>query len=301
MTRAAPGRPFCAEAARERDEPLDATASWVDTWLLVEHVGYWPYEPLEASAFAGPVREHLRTQLASRRPARLLLVKRPGRRPAGSFEVIYGRSDETGGRFRRLTLDSYDELLRLDLAGRRGELLRHPLLLACTHGIRDRCCARYGQALARELGRQADPEWVRQASHVGGDRFAGNLVVLPEGLYFGRVAREDVAPVLAAYRTRRLELARYRGRSAHSFPVQAAEGHVRRATGLAGLDDLRLVAARREGRGRFRVELEALPAGTVHEVEVELQLGAPVLLTCRADEARPPRRYVVRSHRERAR
>ena len=301
MTRAAAGRPFCAETALERGESLDATASRVDTWLLVEHAGYWPYEPLDASAFAGPVRERLAAQLAAHRPARLLLVKRPGRRPAGSFEVIYGRSDESGGRFRRLQLESYEDLLGLDLAGQRGERVRHPLLLACTHGIRDRCCARYGQALARELARQADPEWVRQASHVGGDRFAGNLVVLPEGLYFGRVGREDVAPLLAAYQAGQIELARYRGRAAYPFPVQAAEGHVRRATGLTGLDDLRLVGAHREGRGRFRVALEARPAGTLHELEVELRLGEPALLTCRSEEARPPRRYAVRSHRERAR
>ena len=26
-----------------------------------------------------------------------------------------------------------------------------------------------------------------QSSHIGGDRFAGNVVFLPEGLYYGRV------------------------------------------------------------------------------------------------------------------
>ena len=62
-----------------------------------------------------------------------------------------------------------------------GEPLGHPLLLVCTHGIRDRCCARYGQELCRNLHGLAPDGWVWQASHVGGDRFAGNLVVLPEG------------------------------------------------------------------------------------------------------------------------
>ena len=33
--------------------------------------------------------------------------------------------------------------------------------------------------------------------HVGGDRFAGNLVCLPEGLYFGRVGPEEtLGPLL---------------------------------------------------------------------------------------------------------
>jgi hypothetical protein len=292
-------RPFCAETARERGEPLDATASRIDTWLLVEHAGDWPYEPLDGAAFAGPVREHLAAQLAAHRPARLLLVKQPGRRPQAPLEVVYGRTDEEGGHFRRLELASYDELLGLDLGKRAGERLRQPLLLACTHGIRDRCCARYGQALVRELLRHADPAWIRQASHVGGDRFAANLVVLPEGLYFGRVGREGVAPLLSAYRTGRIELASYRGRSCHPFAVQAAEGHVRRTTGLAGIDDVRLLSVGREARDRFRVELEAIPAGTLHELEVGVELSEPALLTCKSQEPKPARRFVVRSHRER--
>ncbi|MEX0674031.1 MAG: sucrase ferredoxin [Gaiellaceae bacterium] len=300
MTRPAAVRPFCAETARERGEPLDATASRIDTWLLVEHAGYWPYEPLDAAVFAGPVREHLAAQLAAHLPARLLLVKRPGRRPRGPLEVVYGRTDEQGGRFRRLELESYDGLLGLDLGKRAGERLRQPLLLVCTHGIRDRCCARYGQALVRELVRHADPAWIRQASHVGGDRFAANLVVLPEGLYFGRVEREQVAPLLSAYRGGRIELASYRGRSCHPFAVQAAEGHVRRMTGLDGIDDIRVVAVRREARDRFRVELEAVPAGMLHELEVGVELSEPVLLTCKSQELKPARRFVVRSHRERS-
>jgi hypothetical protein len=299
VTRPAAVPPFCSETARKRGELLDATASRIDTWLLVEHAGYWPYEPLEAAAFAGPVREHLAAQLAAHRPARLLLVKRPGRRPQGPLEVVYGRTDEQGGRFRRLELGSYDELLGLDLGKRAGERLRQPLLLACTHGIRDRCCARYGQALVRELLRHADPDWIRQASHVGGDRFAANLVVLPEGLYFGRVGRDDVVPLLAAYRAGRIELTSYRGRSCYPFAVQAAEGHVRRATGLAGIDDVRVVAVRRKARDNFEVELRAIRSGTLHELEVAVELSEPVLLTCKAQEPKPARRYVVRSHRER--
>jgi hypothetical protein len=272
----------------------------VDSWLLVEYGGYWPYEPLDAAPFAGATREHLARQLAAHRPARLLLVKRPGgRRPDGPIEVVHGRTTERGGRFRRLELDSYQELAELDLSEQGGEPVRHPLLLVCTHGIRDRCCARYGHSLHRELLRQADPEWVRQVSHVGGDRFAGNLVVLPEGLYFGRVAREDVEPLLSAYAAGRIELATYRGRSSYPFPVQAAEAHVRRDEELTGIHDLRLVSARRDARDRFTVQLEAVPTATLHELEVGVELGEPVLLTCKSDEPRPPRHFIVRSHRRR--
>jgi hypothetical protein len=298
VTTAAP-RPFCADLAREAKDPLAATASRIDHWLLVEYAGYWPYEPLDAAIFAGPLREHLAAQLKALPRSRLLLVKRAGRRRHGPLQVVQGSTTEAGGHLHRLEVDSHDDLLDLDLTRPQGEPVDHPLLLVCTHGIRDRCCARYGQALLRELLREADPNLVWQATHVGGDRFAGNLVILPEGLYYGRVGGDDIGPILTSHRAGHIELSRYRGRSCYSFAVQAAEGHVRRVTGLAGIGDLRLLSARRDAAERFTVELLAEPAATVHEVEVRVEHAEPLLLTCKAREPGRPRHYVVRAHRER--
>lgn len=295
MTNPAAPRPFCAEVARAGGEPLSATASRVEQWLLVEYTGYWPYEPLDAPVFAGELREHLAAQLAALRPARLVLVKRRDRGD-GVVRVLHGRTPERGGAFHRIELDRHRDLLDLDLTGRGrapGEPVSHPLLLVCTHGIRDRCCARYGQALYRELARHTDQDWLWQASHVGGDRFAGNLVVLPEGLYFGRVGPEDAAPLFNAYRDGRIDLDRYRGRSCYPFPVQAAEHHVRRTARLTGIDDLRLVEVRREG-STFEVVLREEATGARHEVVVVAEHGEPTFLTCKAREPRRPLRFVVR-------
>jgi hypothetical protein len=142
---------------------------------------------------------------------------------------------------------------------------------------------------------------VWEASHVGGDRFAGNLVVLPEGIYFGRVGPGDVPRLLAAYAAGDIDLPFYRGRACYPFAVQAAEGHVRRSTGLAGIEELRLVEARPLGRRTFTVDLLAEQAGVVHRVEVEAVRGEPTQLTCQATEPQRPVRYVVRSHGERNR
>jgi hypothetical protein len=294
-------RPFCSEAARGATEPLAATASRVEHWLLVEYAGHWPYEPLDAAAFSGAVREHLTAQLEGLPRSRLLLIKRTGPHAQTRVRVIYGTTTEAGGELRGLEVERHEELLDLDLARSPGRPLDHPLLLVCTHGIRDRCCARYGQSLLREVVRHADRDWVWQSSHVGGDRFAGNLVVLPEGLYFGRVGDDDgdVVRILEEYRAGRIDLSRYRGRSCHAFAVQAAEGHVRRTTGLNAIGDLRLQGARRDTRDRFTIELLAVPAGVVHEVEVALELGEPALLTCKSREPQRPRHHVVRAHRER--
>lgn len=138
---------------------------------------------------------------------------------------------------------------------------------------------------------------MRQASHIGGDRFAGNVVCVPEGLYFGRVGRADVDGLLAAYVEGRIELERYRGRSCYPFAVQAAELEVRRRTGLTGFTDLRLLSRSRAAVGGSLVELLAEVAGDRYEVEVAVELGAEAYLTCHAPAPRRARRFVVRSCR----
>ena len=308
MTAAEPdaSRPFCAEEARARAEPLAATASRIEHWLLVEYAGHWPYEPLDAAVFAGSLRDHLARQLEALPRSRLFLVKPPGGARGEGVAVVVGRASEHGGaRFRRLELAGHPDLLGLDLRAvlegeaPLGEPLDHPLLLVCTHGIRDRCCARYGQALCRAASAHADADWVWQSTHVGGDRFAANLVALPEGLYFGWVDGDAALDVLDAYRAGRIVVDRFRGRASHPFPVQAADVHVRRETGLDGFHDLRLLCVRRPGAGTWTVELLAEVAGVRHEVDVAVELGDPMFPTCKAAERRRPRSFVVRAHRVR--
>jgi hypothetical protein len=174
-----------------------------------------------------------------------------------------------------------------------GRILDHPLLVVCTHGKRDPCCARRGRPLYEGLREQAEDDWVWQSTHVGGDRFAGNLVCFPEGLYFGRVTRLAAAGVLDEYLAGRIDLAHYRGRSCYAFPVQAAEREVRAATGLVGIDDLSLERVERAGDVAWRVRFRA--AGRVHEVAVVAEEGDPTKLTCAAATPRRPRRYVART------
>jgi hypothetical protein len=297
-------RPLCSDSSSAAGEALEATASRIEHWLLVEHAGYWPYDPLDATVFTRPVREHLAAQLGRLPHSRLLLVKRPGRARPDRFRVVYGTTPERGRRFYTLELYDHRALADLDFAGALrgdvgafGEPLDHPLLLVCTHGKRDRCCARYGQPLCQALHDSAYFDWVWQSSHVGGDRFAGNLVCLPEGLYFGRVGRSQADSVLHAYVDGRIALGHYRGRSCYTFAVQAAEVRVRRATGLVGFHDLRLVAARRTANDAWTVRLAAEVAGVVHDVDVVTELGEPAYLTCRTETPRRPPRWVVRSHR----
>jgi hypothetical protein len=295
-------RALCADVSDESAESLAATASRIDHWILVEYRGLWDRDVLGGSLLSPELKAHLRRQLRALRDARLLFVKKPERRSYGRGQLFFGTSKPGAERFFQLEFDRHDDLVDLDFAAALsgeetpGLPVEHPLLVVCTHGKRDRCCAKYGRPLYDALRREAESSWVWQSTHVGGDRFAGNVVILPQGLYFGRVGREDVRPLLEEYAEGNVLLERYRGRSAYSFAVQAAEQAVRVEAGLLGIDDLELLGAEGKDGGwlvRFRD-----PAGAVHEVEVEEERGdQAVYLTCGSVTPQHARRYAAASHR----
>jgi hypothetical protein len=118
---------------------------------------------------------------------------------------------------RRVTHDLGD-LAKLDLAGLAnggpqgfGAALRDRVLLVCTHGKRDACCARYGAPVARELAARGLPVW--ETTHLGGDQFAANMVCLPDGTYHGRLDRDSVDEVASACLRGEVSPAHYRGRA----------------------------------------------------------------------------------------
>lgn len=291
-------RAFCAAESRENDEPLDATASRVDHWLLVEYRSLWSHDAFAGSGLSEQVKAHLREQQAARRRTRLLFIRSRARRGAPGL-VAYAATSRAGEEgLRRVAFEDYRELLELDLAGGAGEPVEHPLLLVCTHGKHDPCCARYGRPLYDALADELEPDWIWQSTHVGGDRFAGNLVCLPHGLYYGRLDRPSAAAVLDELLSARVHLDPYRGRSCYSFAVQAAERAVRLDTGLLGLDDLRLVAAHRREDGAWTVAIAARGRG-IEEVDLREEAGELVHLTCGSETLRRPTRFVVTGRRAR--
>jgi hypothetical protein len=294
-------RPFCSDLSRGGGEPLGATASRIDNWILVEYRGAWRRDILDGSLLSSGLKTHLREHLELLRPARLLFVKQPERRAESGRRVVLASTTPGAGRLLGLEVSHQDDLRDVDLAGAltggegRFRPLADPVLVVCTHGKRDRCCARHGRPLYDALRAAAARGEVWQSTHVGGDRFAGNVVALPHGTFHGRVAPGDVPGLLKALARGHVDLERYRGRSAYPFPVQAAERAVREADGVLGVDDLVLVDARRRDGDGWRVRFRT-PDGALHRLDVVAELGEPELLTCEASELRRPRRHRVTSH-----
>lgn len=285
-----PNRPFCSEISAESGEPIAGTASRVDHWLLVEYRGLWNYDALAGSGLSDQVKGALRARVAALRPAKLLFIRRRERRDRAGFAVFYASSVPGDERLVGGEVAGYEELIALDLMSL--EPVDHPLFLVCTHGKHDRCCARHGRPLHDVLADQTDEDWVWQTTHIGGDRFAGNVVVLPEGLYYGRVRPEEAWTLLDDHLGRRVYLEHFRGRSTQPFAVQAAEIALREREGLRGIDDVRVERAERRGE-RWEIRLRA--AERSYDVELRVEAAELTYLTCNAATLRHPPRYVAES------
>jgi hypothetical protein len=231
------------------------------------------------------VKRTLREQEAARPHTRLLFIRRPDRRGRPQLRAYAATSLEGEETIRSVAFESHDDLRHLDLATSGEEI--DQLFLVCTHGKHDPCCARYGRPLFEALAEQVEEEAVWQVTHIGGDRFAGNLVCLPHGLYYGRVEREQTGDVLDNHLAGQIELPHYRGRSCYSFAAQAAERDIREHAQLFAITDLRLV----EEDGERIVFEDA--TGHTHERHVRVVLGPEDYLTCNSRETRRPRRFVV--------
>jgi hypothetical protein len=241
----------------------------------------------------------LKVHLAAERKrlphARILFIRRGERRAQDGLVAFVARTTAAGGSLRKLDLERYDDLIDVDLETA-GSVVEHPLFLVCTHGKHDRCCAKFGRPLYHAVREQLEADWAWQASHVGGDRFAGNLVTLPDGAYYGRVDPSDAWAVVEASLQRCVHLPLYRGRSCYGFAAQAAELAVREETGLLGVGDVRVLRLERDAEP-WHAEVEA--AGMVYEVDVTRREGEPTHLTCSTQRLRRPVHYVAGTPRAR--
>jgi hypothetical protein len=265
---------FCSELSRRAGERSAGTASTGAVWLLLEYPHGWGRKAFEESALPPEVKQFFSDALARIRHSRLLLVKTDRGRRDARMNLFVVRCRERSPYTVRLRLERYFDALDCDLAGvasgrdlQGGEVYDGPLFLVCTHGRRDKCCAKFGTPLYNSLREHAG-ERVWQSSHVGGDRFAGNLVCFPHGLFYAHATPEAGRRVADAYREGRVLNTGFRGRACYSHQIQAAEAFVREEAGLSGVEDLYFLSAHHGGANSWRVRFEERAGGRVHEAHV---------------------------------
>ena len=282
MTLEAPLR--CSALAEELGEPMIGTVDQRERWLLVEDRSAWGHDAV------GDVLGAEFARAAKERRIRVLLIRRREGDPAADAVRRAILVDTVAAEMAVRAVDDLAELaleaVTSEPVSEFGALMTDPIFLVCTNGKRDACCALRGRALMTALAvDHAERLW--ECTHLGGHRFAGNLVCLPDGILYGRVSAADGPRLAAAYLDGRLEPESLRGRSAWPAPAQVAEQQLRLRSGLTAIDDVRLVEA--EVTGALATVVLATTDGAIHRFEMRAERMPPARFTsCRADELEEP-------------
>jgi hypothetical protein len=183
-------------------------------------------------------------------------------RPAGEWFRSYSRMELEVARPE--LADTVARLLRGEgLERQAGDDVDSDLLL-CTHGTRDRCCAKLGGGLFRDLS-ECLPAGARlwRTSHTGGHRFAPTAISLPDGLMWAGL---DLDLALGVLR--------------RDLSNEQIERHLRGCTGIG--DGLRqaadAAAFARHGWSWLQLERRATVVeddGSRAEVEITFHNGTP--------------------------
>jgi hypothetical protein len=269
-------RSYCSERSLAQREPLAGTADQVDVWILLEYVPVWSAKATTDNALAPPTREWLRGLVDD--------VQQRGLKPRLQF-IRQPEIDRTGvtlfvaanGVLRRFDAPDYARLTELSLAtALTASGVSAMQYFVCTNGQRDLCCARFGLPVYTALREHlADRVW--QTTHVGGHRFAPNILVLPQEALYGRVNAGDVDQFVARIEQNRLAAAWLRGRTRYAPEVQAAEA----ALAARGIDTSGSMSSAPDRCGGYRVGFGS------NVVTVKPGPAYDVMASCGDESAKP--------------
>jgi hypothetical protein len=274
MSASIANRSLCSQRSSAVNEQLFGTAPRTEVWILVEYNQPPGENAFEDSDLPPEVKSYLFQQQKAIPNSRVLLLRKDQHKDQPYTNFFIGVSSESNPVIYEFRLNRFEELIDIDLleliqrGSRSSKYIRQdPLFLVCTNGKRDPCCALWGPQVYSEISHFLS-EAVWQTSHVGGHRFAANVIGLPHGIYFGRVRPDQGETLVKSYENGLLSLDHYRGRSCYSSPAQVAEYFLRRESAILGLDTLRILHEEKTSDGQWMFQFSAEPDQSHYQINL---------------------------------
>lgn len=211
---------YCSQICLEANEPLAGTAVQVDVWIILEYRRAWQAKALKDNALNAATNTWIDQTVTAFKDKGLVARPQFIRRPQRSEGIALFVAQQ--GKLYGLTVEDEQALQKLDLVSLGLPVVVGPQYFVCTNAKRDLCCAKFGRPTFAALHKLV-PDRTWQTTHVGGHRYAPNILALPEANMYGRVMATDVAQFLSFTEHNQVALKFLRGNTAYSKLAQCAE------------------------------------------------------------------------------
>jgi len=256
---------FCSDIAQKEAVDIHGSATEATHWLCIEHPSPWAARELSSGSLPVSLVRQIDRWESARPGLRVQAIRREVRQfdREGEVTVLLASSERGTRHLRRIRMPSLESVAELDVptlltadpSTGPGRRLNEPVVLTCTNGKRDACCALKGRVFHKAMA-EVQPAAAWQATHLGGHRFAPTAVVLPFGHQYGWLDAAD-APDLwqDAVKGHVWQLDRYRGWTAQPRPAQAAAIALRQRMETLAADDIAVTSVLERSSDAWQVDL----------------------------------------------
>lgn len=230
-----PNKTYCCEIAQQDKVSMIGTAVQVDVWLLLEYPYAWKSHAVEDNLLPKTITKAFQ-RLTQEFDAvglklRVQLIKQ-AKSDLQAPRLFFADGRDSNLSLRTTCLSGYDAFPELSAEGLLNDNNKafddtaEEIYLICTNGQRDVCCSKAGRPLYSRLN-ETFGERIWQTTHLGGHRYAPNLLCLPSGYVYGFVDPNISVGLVKNHDQNSLDIERLRGRSHYSPAKQAGEIYAR--------------------------------------------------------------------------
>lgn len=211
-------RTYCSDLTRLTGEPIGGTAPFADQFIFISWPKkLWNHDALESwGGFLAGLKSWSKAKSQPGRKITIRLLSKPEIETNRIHLFFYPQAKKVS------EIEPYQipEVLECFLEFQvnpnlEWEPFDKEQFFVCTHGRHDLCCAKYGQIIYQKLRdeilqRELSLD-VWEASHLGGHRFAANVMHFPGVHSHGHLTEDMVPAFLDAWEVRTIHAPTYRG------------------------------------------------------------------------------------------
>ncbi|WP_017316183.1 sucrase ferredoxin [Mastigocladopsis repens] len=202
---------FCSDYSRQAGEDIIGSATYQETYILVECPPPWISEAFNSRWVPENLQILIKEVKRNKLPIKFLLIANNlSHKVEHTTLLIYHRKEGLSNGYckQEFQLANLEQVAAVVRKWLRGEFSNSDIetnatrdILVCTHGSHDRCCARYGNPFyfhATSIVSSLELENVRiwKSSHFGGHRFAPTAIDFPNGRYYGALDQQSFNSIL---------------------------------------------------------------------------------------------------------